>query len=97
LPHDHYLDHRREQGPWTRDGTPLFAAAASRCPFLVEWPDENLADWFGDGLLAPGHVLELGCGHGRNATYLAGLGCAVDAIGRSSARRSLRQHSYYTA
>jgi SAM-dependent methyltransferase len=58
----------------------LFAAPASPCPFLVEWPDENLADWFGDGLLTPGDVLELGCGHGRNATYLADLGCAVDAI-----------------
>jgi SAM-dependent methyltransferase len=33
-----------------------------------------------DGLLCPGRVLELGCGHGRNATYLAGLGCSVDAI-----------------
>jgi SAM-dependent methyltransferase len=58
----------------------LFAAPAGPCPFLVEWPDENLADWFGDGLLTPGDVLELGCGHGRNATYLADLGCAVDAI-----------------
>jgi SAM-dependent methyltransferase len=25
-------------------------------------------------------VLELGCGNGRNATYLAGLGCDVDAV-----------------
>jgi SAM-dependent methyltransferase len=58
-----------------------FLADRSRpCPFLVEWPDENLAEWFGDGLLAPGRVLELGCGHGRNATYLAGLGCSVDAV-----------------
>jgi SAM-dependent methyltransferase len=62
----------------------LFAAPAGPCPFLVEWPDENLADWFGDGLLTPGDVLELGCGHGRNATYLADLGCAVDAIDLSA-------------
>jgi SAM-dependent methyltransferase len=53
---------------------------ARPCPFLVEWPDENLAAWFGEGLLTPGRVLELGCGHGRNATYLAGPGCSVDAV-----------------
>jgi SAM-dependent methyltransferase len=33
----------------------------------------------GDGLLAPGRVLELGCGNGRNATHPARLGCSVDA------------------
>ena len=27
-----------------------------------------------------GRVLELGCGNGRNATYLASLGCTVDAV-----------------
>lgn len=53
---------------------------ATTCPFLVDWPDENLAEWFGDDLLEPGRVLELGCGNGRNATYLARLGCQVDAV-----------------
>ena len=57
-----------------------FADRARPCPFFVEWPDENLVAWFGEGLLAPGRVLELGCGHGRNATYLASLGCTVDAV-----------------
>jgi SAM-dependent methyltransferase len=57
-----------------------FADRARPCPFFVEWPDENLVAWFGEGLLAPGRVLELGCGHGRNATYLASLGCSVDAV-----------------
>ena len=33
-----------------------------------------------DGRLAPGRVLELGCGHGRNAIFLAGKGCTVDAV-----------------
>jgi SAM-dependent methyltransferase len=28
----------------------------------------------------PGRVLELGCGHGRNALYLASQGCCVDAV-----------------
>jgi SAM-dependent methyltransferase len=47
---------------------------------MVDWPDENLAEWFADGLLTPGRVLELECAHGRNAIYLAGLGCSVDAV-----------------
>jgi SAM-dependent methyltransferase len=58
----------------------VFADRSKPIPFFVEWPDENLAGWFDDGLLAPGRVLELGCGNGRNATYLAGLGCSVDAV-----------------
>jgi SAM-dependent methyltransferase len=58
----------------------FFADRAKLCPFFVDWPDENLVQWFGDGTLAPGRVLELGCGHGRNALYLAGQGCRVDAV-----------------
>jgi SAM-dependent methyltransferase len=58
----------------------FFTDPSNRAPFLVDWPDENLAGWFADGLLAPGKVLELGCGNGRNAAYLAGLGCRVDAV-----------------
>ncbi|MGH3283422.1 MAG: class I SAM-dependent methyltransferase [Streptosporangiaceae bacterium] len=58
----------------------FFADRSRPCPFFVEWPDENLAAWFAQGLLAPGRVLELGCGQGRNATYLASLGCRVDAV-----------------
>jgi SAM-dependent methyltransferase len=58
----------------------FFTGRAEPCPFLVDWPDENLVAWFGEGLLAPGRVLELGCGNGRNAVHLAGLGCTVDAV-----------------
>jgi len=64
-------------GAWW-DG--FFGNRAAPCPFLVDWPDESLAEWFADGLLSPGRVLELGCGNGRNAAYLAGLGCRVDAV-----------------
>jgi SAM-dependent methyltransferase len=66
-----------------RDGAwwdEFFAHPPRKVPFLVDWPDENLAEWFSSGLLTPGRVLELGCGHGRNAIYLAGLGCSVDAV-----------------
>lgn len=58
----------------------FFADRAKPCPFFVDWPDENLVQWFGDGTLTPGRVLELGCGHGRNALYLASRGCRVDAV-----------------
>jgi SAM-dependent methyltransferase len=58
----------------------FFADRDRPCPFFTTWPDENLAEWFKDGLLRPGRVLELGCGNGRNAVYLAGLGCEVDAV-----------------
>jgi SAM-dependent methyltransferase len=64
-------------GAWWSE---FFAGHATSCPFLVDWPDENLAEWCGEGLLTPGRALELGCGNGRNATYLAGLGWAVDAV-----------------
>jgi len=66
-----------------RDGTwwdGFFADASRPVPFFAGRPDESLAGWFRDGLLTPGRVLELGCGQGRNAIYLAGLGCSVDAV-----------------
>jgi SAM-dependent methyltransferase len=75
----HMLDSLLED----RDGTwwdEFFADTSRPVPFFTRWPDENLAGWFGDGLLTPGRVLELGCGQGRNAIYLAGLGCSVDAV-----------------
>jgi hypothetical protein len=32
----------------------FYADRAKPCPFFVQWPGENLAEWFGEGLLAPG-------------------------------------------
>jgi len=58
----------------------FFADRSKACPFFVDWPDENLTGWFTDGLIVPGRALELGCGNGRNAVYLARQGCSVDAI-----------------
>jgi SAM-dependent methyltransferase len=65
------------QGQW-RDG--FFSDRKKPCPFFVEWPDESLVSQFASGELRPGRVLELGCGHGRNALYLASQGCEVDAV-----------------
>lgn len=47
--------------------------------FKVKAPDENLVSYLENGLL-PKRVLEIGCGPGRNAIYLAKMGCTVDAI-----------------
>ncbi|MEH7225591.1 methyltransferase domain-containing protein [Bacillus sp. JJ1566] len=47
--------------------------------FKITGPDENLVEYFNNGL-APKRVLELGCGPGRNAIYMAKKGCEVDAI-----------------
>jgi SAM-dependent methyltransferase len=58
----------------------FFADRAKPCPFFVDQPDENLVEWFDQGRLSPGRVLELGTGQGRNATYLAGRGCSVEAV-----------------
>ncbi|QJY48579.1 class I SAM-dependent methyltransferase [Pseudonocardia broussonetiae] len=58
----------------------FFADRARPCPFLVDLPDENLAGWVEQGVLAPGRALELGCGHGRNAVHLARHGWRVDAV-----------------
>ncbi len=49
-------------------------------PFFVNAPDENLVSYFGDGHMQRGKALELGCGPGRNALYLARQGCKVDAV-----------------
>ncbi|MDI3403749.1 class I SAM-dependent methyltransferase [Streptomyces cavernicola] len=55
-------------------------------PFFVDKPDENLAAYLDRGLIAaPGRVLELGCGPGRNAVHLASRGFAVDAVDLSPA------------
>lgn len=51
--------------------------------FKVKGPDENLVDYFNNGL-APKRVLEIGCGPGRNAVYMAKKGCEVDALDLSN-------------
>ena len=55
-------------------------------PFFANRPDENLVGYLDRGLIRPRRVLELGCGPGRNALYLAGeRGCTVDAVDLSPA------------
>lgn len=69
----------------------MFAAEAARwdgfyadrsrdVPFFVDKPDESLVSYVERGLVGAGRALDLGCGAGRNAIYLAGLGFEVDGV-----------------
>lgn len=74
---------------WTADASGwwdrFYADRGRPVPFFEPKPDENLASYLDRGLLAPGRALELGCGPGRNAVYLASLGFEVDAVDLSPA------------
>ncbi|GAC1590817.1 MAG: class I SAM-dependent methyltransferase [Candidatus Velthaea sp.] len=63
----------------------FFADRARSVPFFVDWPDETLVSDFTNHALRPGRVLELGCGNGRNAIYMASVNCSVDAVDFSEA------------
>ena len=49
-------------------------------PFFKCVPDENLHSYVERAIFHPGKVLDIGCGNGRNAIYLAKCGFQVDAI-----------------
>ncbi|SEL15789.1 class I SAM-dependent methyltransferase [Streptacidiphilus jiangxiensis] len=65
-----------------RDFWDRFYADRSRpVPFFAAKPDENLAALLDRGLVTPGgRALDLGCGAGRNALFLAAHGFRVDAV-----------------
>lgn len=48
--------------------------------FFVDEPDENLAEWAAARRLHAGRALDLGCGNGRNAVFLAAHGYEVEAL-----------------
>ncbi|MFJ2235069.1 class I SAM-dependent methyltransferase [Streptomyces sp. NPDC087859] len=58
----------------------FYADRSRPVPFFAAKPDENLAAYLDQGLIPPGRALDLGCGPGRNALYLAARGFAVDAV-----------------
>ncbi|XEC94192.1 class I SAM-dependent methyltransferase [Paenibacillus tarimensis] len=49
-------------------------------PFFVNSPDENLVSYVNKGQIPTGKALDLGCGPGRNAIFLAKSGFDVDAV-----------------
>ncbi|WLQ66365.1 class I SAM-dependent methyltransferase [Streptomyces glycanivorans] len=66
-----------EAGAWW-DG--FYEDRSRPVPFFVDKPDENLVSALDRGLIAPGRALDLGCGPGRNALFLASRGFEVDAV-----------------
>lgn len=69
---------------WTAEAAPwwdtFYADRAKEVPFFVAKPDENLVSYVERGLVTGGRALDLGCGPGRNAIYLAARGFDVDAV-----------------
>lgn len=51
-----------------------------RCSVFENVPDENLVSYINKNWVSKGKVLELGCGPGRNAIYLANEGFDVTAV-----------------
>lgn len=52
-------------------------------PLNTNLPDEPLVDWHARGLLGDlngAHVLDVGCGNGRNSAWLAGKGAIVTGV-----------------
>lgn len=72
----------REEGQWWDQ---FYEDRNKGIPFFKDRPDENLVEYVSKRHITPGKVLELGCGGGRNAVYLAQQGYAVDAIDISQA------------
>ncbi|MGJ5756082.1 methyltransferase family protein [Streptomyces puniciscabiei] len=78
-----------EADRWTRGAAQwwddFYTARDKSVPFFAAKPDENLVSYLERGLIRPGRVLDLGCGPGRNALYLAARGFDVDAVDLSPA------------
>ena len=58
----------------------FYAGGKRTPPFLRNVPDENLVGFVEQWNLRSGSAIDLGCGIGRNAIYLAKTGFRVDAI-----------------
>jgi len=59
----------------------FYADRTRPVPFFVAAPDESLATWISEGVIAAnGKALDLGCGNGRNAIFMARSGFEVEAV-----------------
>ena len=58
----------------------FYANREKDVPFFENVPDENLVSYIQKKRVSKGKVLELGCGPGRNAIYLANEGFDVTAV-----------------
>jgi SAM-dependent methyltransferase len=66
----------REPKPFWED---FYSDRTKEIPFFLNCPDENLVGYFDEGL-KPEKALEIGCGAGRNAIFMAQQGCNLDAL-----------------
>jgi SAM-dependent methyltransferase len=71
----------QDVNPWES----FYANRAKPCAFFGRSPDESLAQWIQDGVILPGRAIDLGCGNGRNAVFLARRGFFVEAVDYSQA------------
>ncbi|MEC2393697.1 SAM-dependent methyltransferase [Bacillus thuringiensis serovar shandongiensis] len=62
----------------------FYANREKDVPFFENVPDENLVSYIQKKSISKGKVLELGCGPGRNAIYLANEGFDVTAVDLSA-------------
>lgn len=72
------LDHLLRDEPAFWDD--LYSDRSRGTPFFVNAPDENLAEFIRAAGGKTGRAIDIGCGPGRNALYLARQGWAVDAV-----------------
>ena len=64
--------HDKWQGFYADRGKPY--------PFFALVPDENLCSWAREGLIPSGKALDLGCGNGRNAVFMARRAMSVEGV-----------------
>ncbi|MEV6610004.1 class I SAM-dependent methyltransferase [Kutzneria sp. NPDC051319] len=62
----------------------FYADRSRPVPFFAAEPDESLVSYLERGLVTPGRALDVGCGAGRNALYLAAEGFTVEGVDLSS-------------
>jgi len=70
-----------------QDDAAIFEAiyhAPGEAPWTLPEPHPVLVELVEQQKIAPGRVLEVGCGEGYHAIYLASKGCTVAALDRSS-------------
>jgi len=79
IDHDAELDALlgQRQSDWWNT---FYQDRAKPCPFFGALPDESLVAWVQDGRIGAGRALDLGCGNGRNAIFLARHGFTVEAV-----------------